>query len=523
MNPFALFRMKTFAALIGVGVLALAACTNSLPTLTATQAPSTPTATVQPTATSIPIQVGASGIQGGDPNFDFTTMTWQAYWLSRDHFGPFVMASGMGLPFMPDMDIMQKAMQMVAQNPNDPVMLPLNMMPLQAVFASGSSDLLNDPRDFDPLDFEGLRLDPSTFDETVTVRGQAETMRKESQWARNFANPYYGTPTGDFGAQQRFMGVMVNMLAQMQAQYAMKNLMGEDGLYADSNGSLDYTGNWVMLHALSDIAGLAGDMNGPYMNPDMYPMFDNAASMLFQALENRVPDSSQESASAIRALTYLAWTATEDEVKSAALAKASTIADSQLQTTESNDVVDNAAAIVGLVTASIIDGNVEYLEAADALFQTLKDDFDATYGVFNSKSTYSADDVAWILGGLNSLILKGNSATQEPAKAMQMAFYESTISLAGMQLSAPPGKNGAMASEWEKNLPSVLYYHPADTPPPPMVGKLTIPAEEITWDGTSWSVTSDRFVTAGAMHLANELNWFGPVLGSIPFAPLAGS
>ncbi len=77
-----------------------------------------------------------------------------------------------------------------------------------------------------------------------------------------------------------------------------------------------------------------------------------------------------------------------------------------------------------------------------------------------------------------------------------------------------------MAGPWEKDLPHVNYYHPINTPPPPMVGKLTVPAEEINWDGTAWSMTSDRFVVAGAMHLANELNWFGPHLGSLPF-PLA--
>ena len=76
---------------------------------------------------------------------------------------------------------------------------------------------------------------------------------------------------------------------------------------------------------------------------------------------------------------------------------------------------------------------------------------------------------------------------------------------------------------WEKDLPSELYYHPASTPPPPMVGKLTLPAEEITWDGRVWDVTSDRFVPAGAMHLANELNWLGPHLGSVPFPEVTSS
>ncbi|MBI3958578.1 MAG: hypothetical protein HY328_07200, partial [Chloroflexi bacterium] len=55
--------------------------------------------------------------------------------------------------------------------------------------------------------------------------------------------------------------------------------------------------------------------------------------------------------------------------------------------------------------------------------------------------------------------------------------------------------------------------------PPPMSGMLTEPAAEITWDGSTWAVTDDLFVSAGAMHLANELNWLGPHLGSLPFPP----
>jgi hypothetical protein len=413
------------------------------------------------------------------------------------------------------MDMMQMGMQMVTQNPNDPVMVPQNMMPLQAVYRAGSSDLLNNP-----MDFEGMRLDPSTFDETVGVRGQAETMLKESQWAHNFANVHFGTPDADFGAQQRFMGVMVNMLAQMQGRYAMENLMGQDGLYHGSDGTLDYTGNWVMLHALSDIAGLAGDKDGRYMNPDMHPMFENAATQLFRALEDREPESAREAAAAIRALAYRASTTEDSAVADAALAKAKEIADNRLAGFTSDDVVEQAAAIAGLVAVSNATGDDQYLDSAEALFQPLRDDFDPRHGIFESKNVYNVDDVAWIIGGLNFLAQQGSDASSGPAFNMLLAFYEATISLGGMQLSAPPGKDGAMAGEFEKNLPSVVYYHPADTPPPPAVGKLTVPAEEITWDGDSWEVTSDRLVTAGAMHLANELNWLGPHLGSIPFPPM---
>ena len=109
----------------------------------------TETATEIPAETKIAVAVTGSGIIGGDPEFNPAALVWQGYWLSRDQFGPLVMASGMGIPFEPPMEMM-------AQNADDPLTAPLNMLPLQAMFASGSPDMINDPRDFDPLDMEGL-------------------------------------------------------------------------------------------------------------------------------------------------------------------------------------------------------------------------------------------------------------------------------------------------------------------------------------------------------------------------------
>ena len=487
-------------------------------TTAATNTPVPPPATQAPVIA--PAAVIGSGIEGGDPDFNAAALIWQGYWLSRNHFGPFVMASGMGIPFMPPKEMMQGAMKMVAQNPNDPLQIPSNMMPLQAVFASGSTDLVNDPRDFGPLDLEAFRLDPSTFDKTVGVRAQAQTMLKLTQWAYNFASARFGTPEDDFVSLQRFIGVMVSMLSQMQGQYAMKNLLNmDDGLYHDSDGNLDYTGNWVMLHTLSDVSLLTRD-GGKYMNRDSQPMFEGAANGLFKTLEARDSQSPQEAAAAIRALVYRAWTAQDSDVGDAAMAKARSIAEGQLIGFDSDDVVEQAAAIVGLVAIGDATKDGKYLDAADEVFTSLTADFDPVHGIFKSKNVYNVDDVAWIVGSLNFMLQRGNTGSKNAASDTLLAFYEATISLGGMQLSAPPGKNGVMAGGFEKNLPGVVYYHPANSPPPPMVMKLPVPAEEITWDGDSWSVTSDRLVTAGAMHLANELNWLGPHLGSIPFPPL---
>ena len=512
------FRTRRFLAILvlTIGLLAIACGTDA----TSTPRPvasATPESTTTPSPTAAPVVQTGSGIVGGDPEFDLSAMIWQSYWLSRDQFGPFVMASGMGIPFQPPMETLMQGIAMVALNSTDPVTLPTNMMPLQAVFASGSPDLINDPSEFDPLDFEAFRLDPASFDTLVTVRGQAETMLKESQWARNFGSVHFGDPNSDFGAQQRFMGLMVSMLAQMQGQYAMNELMGEDGLYHDSNGNVDYTGNWVMLHTMADIAGLTSD--GRYANSESNKMFAGAANGLFQALEDREPGSSLEAAAAIRALAFYIWTVGGDESGGPALAKLISIAGSLQSSPPQEGVVEKSAAIIGLMAASVAANDPAYQSEAMILFESIASEFDTATGVFDSKQVYSADDVAWIIGGLNFLAQQTSGDIKDEASQVMLAFYESTISLAGLQLSAPPGKNGAMASPWEKNLPSVLFYHPADTPPPSMVGKLTVPAEEITWDGSAWRVTSDRFVPAGAMHLANELNWVGPHLGSVPFPP----
>lgn len=536
-------RGRSILALAGITLLIAAACTSddqsdapaaadaapaTAAATAATAADATAAATSESAATAVPAvepidAMAASTLIAGNPEFNYAALMWQGYWLSRDHFGPFVMASGLGIPFEPPMEMLMGAIGMIAQNADDPVMLPEHMFPLQAVFATGSPQLVNDPREFSPLDFEAFRLDPASFDQTVRVRGQAETMLKESQWAHNFAHEHFGELDGDFGAQQRFMGIMVNMLAQMQGQYAMQELLGDDGLYHDADGALDYTANWVMLHALADIAALAGGQVNPrYANADVAPMFEGATAMLFEALAARTPGSAQEAAAATRALGYLAVISTDAGLAGRAADRAGVIATDALVGATPADVVETAATIAALLSAAVATDDGSLRSRAAELHVELVSTFDAEHGVFRGKDTYTVDDVAWLIGGLNSTVLAGDPAIRAEAVRVLTAFYEATMDQSGMQLSAPPGKDGAMAGEWEQTLPHVVYYHGEQTPPPPMSGMLPVPAREIRWDGAVWKVTDTTFDTGGAMHLANELNWFGPHLGAELF-PAVGA
>ncbi|WP_322795353.1 cupredoxin domain-containing protein [Tepidiforma sp.] len=501
------------------------------PIVTATQgAPQAAEQTATPSAGSTATQIdfsSPSGIDGADPEFNYSAMVWQGYWLSRDHFGPLAMGSGMGIPFEPPMEMVTAAMQMVGSKEPGMPFLPENILPLQAVFRSGDTALTADMTTFSPTDFRALRLDPSTFDTVVGVEGQAQLMLKESQWARNFHTAsHFGTPESDFGAQQRFLGMMVSMLAQMQGQYAMTTLMDPGtGLYRDSDGRLDYRGNWTMLQALADIAGLTGDQSLRYYNPDSHTMFAMAVGRLFTALGDRKPETADEFASAMRALSYVAWTADDQALRSGALDRIARIAADWTDVKRADGgPAERSAAIVGLLTAVHATGESGLLGAVKTHWEALAADFDPKTGTFKSKTVYSVDDVAWIIGGLNSLVQVGPAELRAPAAKALVAFYEATLDQSGLQLSAPPGKDGAMAGEFEKDLPSIVYYHGRNTPPPPMAGgkfgRLMLPASEIAFEGGKWTVTNTRFESAGGMHLANELNWLGPHLGSVPFPPL---
>jgi plastocyanin len=251
-------------------------------------------------------------------------------------------------------------------------------------------------------------------------------------------------------------------------------------------------------------------------------MFAGAAGQLFQALSGREIADAPEGTSAVRALAFLAWTTDDDALRESALARLEEIA-ATLAAIQPDSPAAHSARIVGLLAAAQASGGPINPSVTES-WEALQAAFNPATGVFDGTSTYTTDDVAWLIGGANFMLQAGPDALKAEAARTLVAFYEATLNQSGMQLSAPPGKDRAMAGPFEKDLPSVVYYHGRNTPPPPMAGgqfgRLPLPAAEVQLQNGAWAVTDTRVDSAGAMHLANELNWLGPHLGSIPFPPL---
>ena len=503
-------NQKLYKVLFGLIALAFiaAACAS------ATQAPMPATA-VPPTAvppTAVPPTVAPTEAPIG---FDKTAAEEEGYWYSRYNMGNLAMISGLGDTFMPEMSMIEDMIKMADADPadGDTALPPMNAALLVSVYASGNPHYT---QVIDMNDFGTQRWDPATFDKTVTPRALGWLVIKEIEWAKQFhVDDHFGTPTDNFGAQWRFVGMVVTAEAKMQTQYALQMLKNDQNLFASSDGSLDYGGQWVMLEALSDLGGALGAQSLPnsasnrYADPDTSAMFLGAAEMLFGALADRQPADVEETSLAIQALTWYAANTTSAENKAAAIAKISALGDS-LAAASTVTATEKAFAVRGLLEAYRVSGNAALLDSAVASYNALYADFNFSDGVFNSQHSYTIDNVGVIMGAINSAILfAGDKIDQTRADELFAAVYLNLVNKSGLQQSVPPLEVGK--DKFEQEDPAIFYGYPT-IPMPPMAGGdfgvAPVFASEITFQNGAWSVTNARFDSAGAMHTSNEFIWF---------------
>ncbi|RME84111.1 MAG: hypothetical protein D6775_06350, partial [Caldilineae bacterium] len=466
-----------------------------------TQPPPTPTQSVEPTATPIP--------------FDGTAAEEEGYWYSRYNLGNLVFRSALGETFKPDPEIIKSFIQLADANPDDgdTAAPKKGVAPLRAVYASGDPHYI---QKLDVNDFGTQRWDPASFDTTITARAMGWTMIKEIEWSKQFhVDNHFGTPQDDFGAQWRFVGLLLNAEAKQQGLYALQNLKNEQGLIADSDGQIDWSGQWVMLEAYSDLAAalkadaLPHSASNRYHNPQQASVFGGAADMLFASLTDRQPADIEELSLAIQALTWYAATTDKNGNQADALQRITRFGD-MLAAAQPANATERAFVIRGLIEAYRTTGNDTYLAAAAAAFEAMAADFNPETGAFDSQNTYTIDNVAVIMGALNSLkFFGGNAVDAGEVEDIFTNFFLNAVNKSGLQQSVPPIP--VAKGEFEQDEPPIFFGYPT-IPKPPMAGGdfgiAPVFAAEVTWNGSGWEVTDSRFDTAGAMHASNEFIWF---------------
>lgn len=238
-------------------------------------------------------------------------------------------------------------------------------------------------------------------------------------------------------------------------------------------------------------------------------MLLGAAEMLFGTLSSRQPADAEETSLAIQALAWFATSTLDDANTQAALDRIAQLGD-RLSGWDTANATEKAFAIRGLVEAYRLSGDNSYLTAAARVFNSLEREFDPQTGVFSSQSTYTIDNVGVIMGSLNSLKFYGSGAVDETAvEEIFTSFYLNAVNKSGLQQAVPPVP--VAKGTFEQFEPPIYYGYPT-IPMPPMAGGefgvAPVFATEVSWDGSTWSVTNPRFDATGAMHASNEFIWF---------------
>ena len=538
MHRDSISRPKLFLTLLVSTLFIAAACTSGGNAGSEAAAPADSPAPPPPVdvAADAPTPVApGTGLTNGLAEFDFSVAVANSYWYSRFTLGNLAMMSGLGVPFMPPMEAVMGMVQAVDQGPEagEHVMLPANPALLQAVYASGHPQFVN-AFNGDPGDLTNYRWDPTSLDTTITPSAQAQTIIKEIEWAKFFNNPgWAGGVDSDFGAMDRFKGMVMFASAAMQTNFALTNLRNADGFFVAAStfndGTVTVTDDAVqaadqyqMLQALSDVRWLlqhADDFNGVYANPDLLKMVSSVSDELFVKVQDLTPAGVQDLGLAAQAATWYAATTDDPTRQQEALGWLGAIGD-QLREAQPDGVIEHARAARGLFEAGRLLSDTTYEDAALTHVNALLDAYHVDTGHFDGLTTIVDWEVGDILGALNSALVNGDASLDRMRVQQTYAgFFEAVVNIGGLLQAVIPKEMEASPFELVRFQNDLAFGYPGI--PFPMEagganGTAAVHASVMTFDAEAgrWQVTDGRFDTAGAMHTSNEMFWtFGFVDG----------
>lgn len=438
----------------------------------------------------------------------------QGYWYSRYNLGELTMKSGNGEIFMPEMAQVDMMLKMTSDSLSQ-AMAPKNPALLKRVFNTGNPQF-SSPDIGDMMDFQANRWETSANQAPLTTyQAFAWTVTKEVEWSKQFnVDAHFGTPGGIAvpGAQERFNGVVLCAEALMQSMEFMMNptvfaAPTTEGLASAliAISDLSHYLKTKSTHEMSmNRCAQAASMmmkKTPEVISAEFLMF---ADGLYEKLAKENLSTLKDKALTIQALSW--YGLANDQKREEVRTLIKNIA-RDLTKLKAKDALEQAYLVRAFNDAARITGNAAYTRSFEQALAALVSDHDTKTGIFKSKKTYSTDDVAVILAGLNAgklFATKGDAATP-----VFISFFDTILNKAPMQISAPAVEG---ISAYERKPDSRL--HRSSLLPLPRkttngkFGTAPVFAASVTFDGKSFKVQDDLFDTAGAMHLANEMIWF---------------
>jgi len=448
--------------------------------------------------------------------FTATSAEEESYWYSRYNLGNLVMRSWMWERYMPEKAMVIKALMMVDADFNKEEFMkwndnygdgdhprpPKNPFLIKSVYKSGDPHYITK---FNPNDFATQKWDQSKMDKTLTAEAFAYTIQKEVEWAKDFhGEGHFGKITDNRWAYWRFVGMMMNMNAKMQAKYMSEHM-------EEINKNLTVKWHFALLWAISDLASMMNDdtfeanSTNRYKDPMAGKMFLAKADMMFKngSMMWMNPSNIIEYGTAIKGLVWYAK-ATKTN-KKAALQKIIDYSN-KLVDLKWKDVGEEAYRLAWLIEAyrvTWVNSEVTKKSSQDFL-----DNFDTETNLFKNKNTYTIDEVWTIIWTLNEVKLFV-VVDKEQVENIFRDFFENVVNKSGLLQSAPPIP--VSKSKWEYEGEPQNYFRYPGSVVPPMAGWdywiAPVFATEVSFQNWEWKVTNSNFDTAWAMHTSNEMIW----------------
>ena len=340
-----------------------------------------------------------------------------------------------------------------------------------------------------------------------------------------------GTVEDDFGAFDRFKGLVLFTEAKMQAKFALDHLHDADGLFVPArvvdgevvafNEAAAPYDQYVMVMALADVLSVLdhADRWQDVLRDDATAEMLHGELDRLYALVSRIvaPQTVADLAWAARADVWFASVTRDFGLQQLALANLRARGDALLELSAEGPV-EHAQRLRGLIEAGRVLDDSRYTAAAEEDFAAIETAFDQRTGSLDGVATLRANEVADIVGALNAVDRFGPPAVDTArVSAVLVPFYKAVINIGGMQLSAPPREMAAAPFELER-LAGCDECFAYQTVPTPMAagGVAPVTATAVSFDDGRWSVSDQRFDTHAAMYLANEDIWLFGLASGFP-------
>lgn len=459
---------------------------------------------------------------GGHKDFSVSSVKSQAYWYSRYNLGHLVMRSGMGEQMMPQPEVVQAMLdlanganaQEIKAQPNETAHL------IKRVYNSGNP-ALTQKFDGNPGHFENFRWKTVAKEELTSTASFGWTLIKEVEWSKqfnvdnHFGDPQNFDPKKDGAANERFAGIVLCAEALQQFQV----FVSEPEKFDKSNVANNYVALWGMSNLANHLATPSTELMSlnrcaktaqMMMGDEAAQIVLSEATTLYQAIKDTPLQSIREMSLAIQALV---WYAAATEKNHTAIKSTVQVLTQKIIRYRARNITELSYQLRAMLESSRLFLDPELDSEIARLYNLLQNDFVYEYGIFKSQSVYRVDDIAVILGALNSLRINAgpqmNPDIFKDLNKITTHFFESSINLSQLQMSAPPIM---FISEYERE--DEMFHRYPTLPLPPMAGGdfgyAPVFANKVIWNGfdKTWSSYKDRFDTAGSMHLANEMIWF---------------